>query len=407
MTTFKEEKDSEVKGKDITENIAELAEAWHKGEFDLGYYNFYICTTDTGLIQKCKDDYKIKVTRSDIENMCKLDLLEYILDKKDGKKMFPHFIADRVAFIKELQANINYPPPRLQQIIAYENETLPYSNEACDFYYADRKNIMPWLIKRLKFERDGRKEYLKTLDAIDKKYEDDIKKKKIKRLVAELVQKTETNIIAIEEVVTELSKWKWKDLSKQQKDELIKVVFEQQFYDERERISNIKHYYNKILSGYSPQAEFKKPELAKEKLDCGQIDWDKTIDSVKMYAQFIGYFTTPYFTVEINGKGIDIRITNPKEVNTPLKGAIDKIYTVFKNRLGYGRKGWGERSGRKRLIKQRNERLRELYLTMRKAKPKVASELLIDRLIEETKKTDATVLSTERIKRIIYTKSMP
>ena len=397
----------EVKGKDITENIAELAEAWYKGEFDLGYYNFYICTTTEGLIQKSKDEHKIKVTRSDIENMCKLDLLEFILDKKDGKKMFPHFIADRVAFIKELQANLNYPIPRLQQIIAYENESLPYSNEACDFYYADRKNIMPWLIKRLKFERDGRKEYLKALDAINKKYVDDIKKKKIKRLIAELVQNTETSIASIEEVVSEFLKWKWRNLSREQKDELVKVVFEQQLYDERERISDMKHYYNKILSGYSPQVEFKKPETAKGRLDFRQINWDETIESVKMYAQFIDYFATPYFSLEINGKGIIIKITNPKEVSTPLKGAIDKIYAVFKNRLGYRRKGWGERSGRKQLMEQRNEKLRELYSMMRKEKPNVASRFLIDRLIEETKKTEIPVLSTERIKRIIYTKSMP
>ena len=125
----------EAKGKDITENIAELAGLWYKGEFDLGYYNFCICTTTEGLIQKCKD-YKIKVKPSEIEDMCKLDLLEFILDKKDGKKMFPHFIADRVAFIKELQTNLSYPTPRLQVIIAYENELLSYSNEGCDFYYS-------------------------------------------------------------------------------------------------------------------------------------------------------------------------------------------------------------------------------------------------------------------------------
>lgn len=396
----------DVKGKDITENIAELAEAWYKGEFDLGYYNFYICTTTEGLIQKCKDEYKIKVTRPEIEDMCKLDLLEFIPDKKDGKKMFPQFIADRVAFIKELQTNFSYPTPRLQQIIAYENESLPYSNEDCDFYYADRKNIMPWLIKRLKFERDGRKEYLKTLDAINKKYADDVKKKKIKRLIADLVKNTEASIATIEEVLSEFLKWKWKDLSKEQKDELVKVVFEQQLYDERERISDMKHYYNKILSGYSPQVEFKKAETTRRRLDFGQINWDETIDSVKMYAQFIDFFATPYFSLEINGKGIIIKITNPKEVSTPLKGAIDKIYTVYKNRLGYRRKGWGERSGRKRLMEQRNEKLRELYSMMRKEKPKVASRFLIDRLIEETKKTEIPVLSIERIKRIIYTKNM-
>lgn len=396
----------DVKGKDITENIAELAEAWYKGEFDLGYHNFYICTTTEGLIQKCKDEHKIKVTPSEIENMCKLDLSEYILDKKDGKKMFPQFIADRVAFIKELQAKFNYPTPRLQQIIAYENDSLPYSNEACGFYYADRKNIMPWLIKRLKFERDGRKEYLKMLDAINKKYADDVKKKKVKRLIADLVKNTEASIATIEEPIAELSKWKWKDLSRGQKDELVKVAFEQQLYDERKRISEMKHYYNKILSGYSPQVEFKKPETTRGRLDFGQINWDETIDSVKMYAQFIDFFATPYFTVEINGKGIDIKIIHPKEVNTPMKGAIDKVYTVFKNRLGYKRKGWGERSGRKQLMGQRNKKLRKLYSMMRKEKPKAASGILIDRLIEETKKTEFPVLSAERIKRIIYTKNM-
>lgn len=396
----------EVKRKDTAENIAELAEAWYKGEFDLGYYNFYICTTIEGLIQRCKDEYKIKVTRPDIEDMCKHDLLEFIPDKKDGKRMFPQFITDRVAFIKDLQANLNYAIPRLQQIIAYENESLPYSNEACSFYYADRKNIMSWLIKRLKSERDGRKEYLKTLNAINKKYADDINKKRIKRLIAELVKNTEESIAAIEEVVSELSRWKWKDLSKEQKDELVKVVFEQQFNDERERISDMKHYYSKILFGYSPQVEFKEAETARGKLDFSKINWDETIDSVKIYAQFIDFFATPYFTVEINGKEIDIKIKHPEEVNIPMKGVIDKVYTAFKNCLGYKRKGWGERSGRKRLMEKRNEKLRELYSIMRKEKPTVASRFLIDRLIEETKKTEFPILSIERIKRIIYTKNM-
>jgi hypothetical protein len=395
-----------VKGRDMAENIAELAEAWYKGEFELGYYNFYICTTAEGLIQKCKDEHKIKVTRPDIEDMCKLDLLEFILDKKDGKKMFPQFIAGRVAFIKELQATLNYPIPRLQQIIAYENESLPYSNEARGFYYADRKNIMSWLIKRLKFELKGRKEYLKALGVISKKYADDIRKKKIKRTITDLSKNIEASIASIEEVVTELSKWKWKDLSKEQKDELVKVVFEQQLSDERKRRSDMRQYYNKILSGYSPQVELKTPEAAMEKLDFGQINWDDTVETVKMYARFIDFFATPYFTVEVDKNKVIIRITNPREVNAPFKGAIDKIYTVFKNCLGFKRKGWGERSGRKRLMEKRNENLRKLYLTMREKQPMVASEILIDRLIEETKKTKIPVLTTERIKRIIYTKNM-
>lgn len=45
----------DVKGKGTVEKIAELAETWYKGEFDLAYYNFYICTTTEGIIQRCKE----------------------------------------------------------------------------------------------------------------------------------------------------------------------------------------------------------------------------------------------------------------------------------------------------------------------------------------------------------------
>src|SRR3990167_3263514 len=110
----------DVMEKKLAENASKLAEEWYRGDFDINYYNYRVCTTSEGLVQMCKEDHKIEVTPSEIEDMYKLDLLEFILDKKDGKKMFPQFIADRVAFIKELQAKFNYPTPRLQQIIAYE-----------------------------------------------------------------------------------------------------------------------------------------------------------------------------------------------------------------------------------------------------------------------------------------------
>ena len=394
----------EVKGKDITENIAELAEAWYKGEFDLGYYNFYIYTTTEGLIQKCRDEYKIKVTRSDIENMRKLDLLEFILDKKDGKKMFPQFIADRVAFIKELQAKFNYSTPRLQQIIAYENELLSYSSKACDFYYADRKSIYIWLIKRVRFEVEGTKEYLRYLKMFDAKYTDSVKEEKHRAFIEELLKKTEEDLSHRKMFLEYLSERKWKNLSEDEKQAVKTVVFEQQVSDERERKSSIRRYYDKIFAGYSPQVEFKDPKPASEKLHFELIDWDETMDSVQEYSKFIDFFRTPYFSIEINGQEILIKITNPQKISAPLMRRIEKIYTIVKGRLGCKRRAWGENSGRKLFIRKRDEEMRKLYANWRKTTPNIGSNILIERLCKYTKKIGTPVLSTERIKRIIYSK---
>jgi len=392
----------EVVEKDIAENASELAEAWYKGDFDIGHYNFYVYATTKGLIQKCKDEYKIKVKPSEIENMCKLDLLEFILDKKDGKKMFPQFIAGRVVFIKKLQKTLNYPTPRLQQIIAYENGLLPYSSEACDFYYADRKNIYPWLIKRVKFEIEGRKEYLKCLKMLVNKYDDNVKKKKHKVFVGNLIKKTEEDLALRKKYSAYLSRRKWKNLSEEEKQAVKTVVFEQQVSDERERISSMKHYYDKILKGYSPQVAFKDPKPTKEKLRFELIDWNETMDTVQEYNKFMDFFRTPYFSIEINKEEILIWITAPQKVSAPLMRRIEKIYTIVKSRLGYKRKAWGESSGRKLFIQKRDEEMRRFYADWRKTTPNIGSDILIERLCKYTQKVGTPVLSAERIKRIIY-----
>jgi hypothetical protein len=395
----------EVKGKDLTENVQELAEAWYRGEFDLGYYNLRIFTTTEGLIQKCKSEHKIKVRRQEIENMCKLDLLEFILDKKDRKKMFPLFMADRVTFIKKLQKKFDYPTPRLQQIIAYENGILPYSSKACDFYYADRKNIYSWLIKRIRFEVENIEEYLKCLKILKDKYSENRNKEKYKTFTEELIKNTKETLSGLKTYCSYVSGRKWSNLTEDEKQAVKTAVFEQQVFDERQRIASMRHYYNKILSGYSPQVEFKEPLSDKETLHFESIDWDETINTVLEYSQFLDFFKTTYFSIEITGEEILIRITNPRKVSAPIMRNVEKIYTIMKDRIGYKRKAWGENSGRRHFIQKRDEEIRRLYANWRKTSPNTASYILLERLCKHTTEVGAPVLSTERLKRIIYSKN--
>ena len=211
----------DVMEKKLAENASKLAEEWYRGDFEVNHYDYRVCTTSDGLAQLCKEDHNVKVTPSEIEDMCKLDLLEFILDKKDGKNMFPQFMADRVAFIKKLQAKFNYPAPRLQQIIAYENEMLPYSGEACEFYYTDRKNIYRWVTKRVSMATDCIKDYLQDLKILTNRYGNDVKKQKHKGFTEKMIKILEEDLIDRKRLMTYLSKRRWKDLSEDEKREVI------------------------------------------------------------------------------------------------------------------------------------------------------------------------------------------
>lgn len=388
----------------LAENTARLAKEWYRGDFEVNHYDYRVCTTSEGLIQLCKENHKVKITPSEIEDMCKLDLLEYILDEKDEKKMFPQFMADRVVFIKRLQAKFNYPTPRLQQIIAYENEMLPYSSEACEFYYTDRKNIYLWVTKRVSMAADGLKDYLQDLKILANRYGNDVKKQKHKGFTEKMIKILEEDLSDRKRLMTYLSKRRWPDLSEDEKREVIITAFQTQLSEESERRLSVKHYYNKMLSGYSPQVEFKDQEMIAGELEFGMIGWGETMESVEEYNRFIDFFRTPYFSIEINGVEMLIRIIDPQQVNAPLMRIIEKIYTTMKGRLGRKRKGWGENSGRRLLIRKRDEEMRKLYANWRKVTPNVGSNILIDRLCEYTKKVGAPVSSIERIKRIIYSK---
>ena len=390
--------------KKLAENASKLAEEWYRGDFEVNQYDYRICTTSDGLVQLCKEDHKVKVTPSEIEDMCKLNLLEHILDEKDEKKMFPQFMADRVAFIKKLQAKFNYPTPRLQQVIAYENEVLPYSGEACDFYYTDRQNIYRWIAKRVSMAVDGIKDYLQDLKILVNRYGDDVKKQKHKGFTEKMIKILEEDLSDRKRLMIYLSKRRWSDLSEDEKREVIITAFQTQLSDETERRLSMKHYYNKMLSGYSPQVEFKDQEMTAGELEFGMIDWGETMESVEGYNRFIDFFRTPYFSIEINGAEILIKIIDPQQVSAPLMRTIEKIYTIMKGRLGCKRKGWGENSGRRFLIRKRDEDMKRLYANWRKMTPNVGSNILIDRLCEYSKKVKIPVTSIERIKRIIYSK---
>jgi len=389
--------------KSIVVNISDLAKRWYDGEFEVGYYDFYIYTPTEGLIERCKALNKVEVKRAEIEDLCNMKLLEFMIDKENGEKMLSCFLTDRIKFIKELRAKYDYSIPRLQQIVAYENRILPYSWKSTDFYYADRRRILPWLKDRVAFELEGRLQLLKYLKTLDKKYTGKERKKKEMESLAVSFENARKAITHYKKAFNNLAKKKWGTLSGKEKDEIKLEVFTWQVHDEMRRYNEMQHYYNKILHGYSPQVEFEESGEGEKSIGFEKIDWYDTFWNTQEYLDLIDFFKTPYFSLEFEGKEIVTR-KDPEQVTAPLMRKIDKLYTIFASRVSKKRKRWGENSGRRQLIENRNREIRKLYAEWRKVKPTVASEVLLTKLCKHVEEKRMPACSTDSLKRIIYSK---
>jgi hypothetical protein len=113
--------------------------------------------------------------------------------------------------------------------------------------------------------------------------------------------------------------------------------------------------------------------------------------------------TTESFLIRRHGTAIQILITNPREVTIEyMRRVIAREYARLRRDLP--RRKWGERSGRKGLIEERNRWYRDQYLGLRQGLGRVAAERIMERVLEEGKKQFGRLgeISMERLKRIIY-----
>jgi hypothetical protein len=368
-----------------------LFEAWCNSGFQLaGHYDFRINTPVNWVITNCKKQYGLSITDSEIEELSKLKLIDFN-EPKDREKKFPPFTPDRINFIKNVQAKFNLPISRLQQIIAYEDysiRTIQTEGETC---YKDTSDILTWYIKRTKFDLLIDESTLVGLENELKQGNESVQRQLIK---------IKGNIPIKKRTIDFLNNKKWEELPEHSKEKIKNWSFQMQCFDEMMRMEEITSYNNQILQGYSPQIWFSRYTFGKNNLNFKDINWKMTFQGIESYS-YIDFLRTPKFLLEINDNVVDIKIIKPQEVDATTMRIIDKIYTIFRERIGKEKKAWGENSGKKIALQQRDNNLRKLYLQLRKEKPNVASHRLLDTLEEYTKKIGLPV-SVERIKRIIY-----
>lgn len=375
----------------LLEANRELFESWCKCGFQLaGHYDFSIAVEPSWIIESCREAYGIDICQSDLDELCKQKLIDFT-EKENGEKSFPLFIPDRIDFIKKVQKSLNFSTKRLQQIITYEDYLIRYIETDGELCYEETKNMLEWYRNRI---GDNLKADRFNLGRLRKELEGGGVE------IRGQLQSTEKRIELSEKMLLLLSNKKLEDLSAEIQQKVKESAFTMQFFDEIMRKNGIASYYRQILQGYSPHVEFSKYSMGKEDLNFNDINWKWTLEIVEG-VDYIDFFRTPFFMIEMNGKEIDIKIMDLQKVDAGVMRMINKIYTIFRERAGNKKKAWGENSGRKIAIQQRDDNLRKLYAVFRKEKPRVASWRLVEQLEEYSKKIGLPV-SAERIKRIIY-----
>ena len=83
---------------------------------------------------------------------------------------------------------------------------------------------------------------------------------------------------------------------------------------------------------------------------------------------------------------------------------IQKYYTKFRENLNVPKSRWGEKSGAKIRLEERNRLMQTIYQNLREEKPMVSQEKLIEKVIKEVSPKYGEV-SHSRAERIIYTKN--
>ena len=145
-------------------------------------------------------------------------------------------------------------------------------------------------------------------------------------------------------------------------------------------------------------------------------DWDgkekveRLLDTIKKCLDLqLNLFAVPEFFVDIgeDGKKINITIRDPKAVTTKyLRDLISRIYTCYRERIVKERASWGEKSGIKAKIQDRNKKMRELYRNLRDENSNVAAENHQSKLLEEIRSVYGKLgdISLETVQRILYQK---
>jgi hypothetical protein len=371
---------------------------------DFNFYNNSVLFTFEE-IKNCFEEWNIN---EDLFNFCLNNNLLPELYIEDNERGYPNYLFQRVNFINELMQNWKYDVNKLKIIIEYEDALIEaYNSDAFEYYpdsiFDPNDIFLNWAMK--KFAR----------------YAHDVLKK------SDSGKKVLSNYDILAFVLKYFAKY---DDNRSEKNKFnLKKIF---YYTERQkesiRIKVLSEFNARLLTGFSPNIYFESDNIRvyynenlmnqdtiNQALAKGEFkytndygietycypDWSlpKTANDDNF-----DFFATPEFLIYIDkSKKIQIEVRNPDKVDSHYMRKIGKVYSIFRSSFNPKKRKWGEKTGRKRIINERNKALKSIYGEMRIENPTASAERQLEKALEGIK-NEYGELSIDTAKRIIYKK---
>lgn len=172
------------------------------------------------------------------------------------------------------------------------------------------------------------------------------------------VKDIESGVQELKDVVHKFEADGWDSLSDTQKELMHIWILDRQLDEEWQIYDFMQEFSRMVGKGYSPQVVLFKNGAYK----FDNIDWVSTLENMKE-CEYFDFLDTPQFGVYYSGKSINITIKNPSVVNAKGIRKVEQIYTKLSS-IDREKKGWGENSGRRIKIEQRDKELIRLHKTL-------------------------------------------
>jgi hypothetical protein len=351
------------------------------------------------LIEGLKINYpELKVKPAEIEQYIKYGYLPKLY-MENGKIGFLIHSTSRIDFIKKIIKKWKYNSEEIKQIIDYEDMLIDDVLTSEELDYSSLPSL-PFFIKYLKQTIKENKIILKYEEKFSVKEELKRRNKRYDKILKSLEGKDFNKL----PLSTQVS--------------INDAVFEINFNLEALRIMMVMDLRAKMLLGFSPHIHTLRTKWTE--LDDDHEEKDEYPYSIVFFDRKWSYgkwtcnpnqilhedkfLATPEFYIGLGyDNTINISIRDPGRVNARFMRRIEKYYTKFRENLNIPKKQWGEISGRKKLLAERNKYLRTRYKELRGDKPYAAAEKQLDKVLEEIK-TKFGEISHARAERIIYKK---
>jgi len=295
------------------------------------------------------EDYMFKYV-PDIKKKNKRKLLQYldllpVVKDEDGSLSMSIYGMSRIEFINKLIEKWKYDYPILKEIIQWEEDNIDKFYTANDLAYDDVESELSGFNK-LEYYTTYHKKVLRTFKRRLKNSNRFNEKKNIGK-----------SIKNVQHTIREFSSKTYDDLTDKEKEDISRDVFMMKWMDELLRDMAVNRNRAQIILGFSPDIYFKKygARINNDNYGFGFGDWD-------FFSIDHSFFSTPeLLIIEKEGGEFVITIRDPQKVNVRYMRRIEKAYNSMRKKKKYPTSSWGEKSGKKRLIRERNKILQMHY----------------------------------------------